>query len=80
MKVNTLVRMPPNHVCEKKCDFLMSNISLIPSNLFLDGLGIGLGKEGEQSTGEIVGVAVWVPQLVGYGIQEQVATWAMSKS
>ena len=22
-----------------------------------------------------MGVAVWVPQLVGYGIQEQVATW-----
>jgi len=43
------------------------------SDLLLDCLCIGLREEGEQGTAEIVGVAVGVPQLVCYGIQEQVA-------
>ena len=49
----------------------------LPGDLFLDGLSIGLSKEREESTGEIVGVAVGISQLVGYGIQEQVATYKM---
>ena len=43
-----------------------------PSDLFLDGLGVGLREEGEEGAGEIVGVAVGVAQLVGDRIQEQV--------
>ena len=43
-------------------------IHWLPGDLFLDGLSIGLSKEGEESTGEIVGVAVGISQLVGYGV------------
>ena len=46
--------------------------SHLPSNLLLNGLCIGLCKEGEQGTAEVVGVAIGVAQLVGYGIQKQV--------
>ena len=44
-----------------------------PCDLLLNGLNIGLGKQGQQGTAEVVGVAVWIPQLVRNGIQEQVA-------
>ena len=44
------------------------------SDLFLNGLSIGLGKEREKGTAEVVGVAVGISKLVGNRIQEQVAT------
>ena len=46
----------------------------LPCDLLLDGLRVGLGKQVEQSTAEVVGVAIGVAQLVHYGIQEQIAT------
>ena len=46
----------------------------VPSDLFLDDLSVGLGKEREEGTGEVVGVAVGIAELVCYGVQEQVAT------
>lgn len=45
-----------------------------PCDLLLNGFNIGLSKQGQQGTAEIVGVAVWIPQLICYGIQEQVAS------
>ena len=47
--------------------------ALSPCDLLLNGLCISLRKEGEQGAAEVVGVAIGVAQLVGYGIQEQVA-------
>ena len=44
------------------------------SDLFLNGLSIGLGKERAKGTAKVVGVAVGIPKLVGNCIQEQVAT------
>ena len=44
------------------------------SDLFLDRLSIGLGKERKKGTAEVVGVAVGIAKLVGYCIQEQIAT------
>ena len=44
------------------------------SDLFLNRLSIGLRKEREKGTAEVVGVAVGIAELVGYRIQEQVAT------
>lgn len=46
-----------------------------PGDLLLDGLGVGLGKQVQHGAAEVVGVAVGVAQLVGYRVQEQVATW-----
>lgn len=46
-----------------------------PGDLLLDGLGVGLGKQVQHGAAEVVGVAVGVAQLIGYGVQEQVATW-----
>lgn len=43
-----------------------------PGDLLLDGFGIGLGEEVQQSTGEIMRVTVGIPQLIGYCVQEQV--------
>jgi len=34
---------------------------------------LGLGEEEEQDAGEVVGVGVWEAQLVGQGIEEEVA-------
>ena len=44
------------------------------SDLFLNSLSVGLSKEREKSTAEVVGVAVGITELVGNCIQEQVAT------
>ena len=45
-----------------------------PGDLLLHGLCVGLSEEVEQAAAEVVRVTVWVPQLVGDGCQEQVAT------
>ena len=44
------------------------------SDLFLDRLSVGLGKEREKGTAKVVGVAVGIAKLIGNRIQEQVAT------
>ena len=44
----------------------------VPSDLLLDGLGVGLGEEVEEAAGEVVRVRVRVTQLVRDAIQEQV--------
>lgn len=46
-----------------------------PCNLLLDGFSVGFSKEMEKCATEVVGVAVGVSQLVGNGVQEQIATW-----
>ena len=51
-----------------------------PSDLLLDGFSVGFGKERQQCTAEIVGVAVWIAQLIGDGIEEQVTTWNIEHS
>ena len=38
----------------------------------MDGLSVGLGKQVEQAAGEVVGVGVGVPQLVGNTVEEQI--------
>lgn len=43
-------------------------------DLLLNRLGVGLGEQVEQGAAEVVRVAVRVAQLVGNGIQEQIAT------
>ncbi len=50
---------------------------IIPRNLLLDdllGCLVGFSEEVEQYTREIVGVVVGIAQLVGDGIEEQIAT------
>lgn len=44
-----------------------------PGDLFLDGLCICLSKEVQEGAAEVVSVTVGVAQLIGDGIQEQVA-------
>lgn len=46
---------------------------MLPGDLLLNGLGVGLGKQVEHGAAEVMGVAVGVAQLVGYGVEEQVA-------
>ena len=43
-------------------------------DLLLNGLSIGLRKQREESTAEVVGVAIGIAKLVGNGIQEEVTT------
>ena len=43
-----------------------------PGDLLLDGLRVGLSKQVKEATGEVVGVGVGVPQLVGDAVQEQI--------
>lgn len=47
----------------------------VPCDLFLDCFCVGLREERQEGTGEVVGVAVGITQLVGYCIQEQVSTY-----
>lgn len=47
----------------------------VPCDLFLDCFCIRLREERQEGTGEVVGVAVGITQLVGYCIQEQVSTY-----
>ena len=42
-------------------------------DLLLDGLLVGLGEEEEEGAAEVLGVGVGVPQLVGDGVEEEVA-------
>jgi hypothetical protein len=44
------------------------------SDLLLDCLRVGLGKQIQQGAAEVMRVAVRIPQLVGNRIQEQVPT------
>ena len=44
------------------------------SDLFLDGLSVGLSKEREKGTAKVVGVAIGITKLIGNCIQEQIAT------
>ena len=43
-------------------------------DLFLNCLCVGLGKEREKGTAEVVSMAVGIAKLVGNGIQEEIAT------
>lgn len=52
---------------------------LSPGDLLLNGLGVGLSKQVEHGAAEVVGVAVWVAQLIGYRVQEQVSPWKHEK-
>ena len=52
-------------------DILLQNLNA-PGDLLLDGLCVGLSKQVEEAAGEVVGVGVGVPQLVGDAIEEQV--------
>lgn len=58
---------------KRRCD--CASAGPPPGDLLLDGLGVGLGKQVQHGAAEVVGVAVGVAQLVGYCVQEQVATW-----
>ena len=48
---------------------------LLPGYLLLDCFRDGLGKQIEHCTAEVVCVAVWIPQLISNGVQEQISTW-----
>ena len=50
-----------------------------PGHLLLYGFNLGLREEGEEGTREVVGVGVGVPQLVGNGVEEEVATYTEEK-
>jgi len=43
-------------------------------DLLLDRLRVRLRKQVQQSAAEIVRVTVWIAQLIGNGIQEQIST------
>ena len=43
-------------------------------DLLLDGLLVGLGEQEEKGAGKVLGVGVGVPQLVGDGVEEEVAS------
>ena len=45
---------------------------LLPCDLLLDVLFVGLSKQVEKTAREVVGVGVRVPQLIGDAIEEQV--------
>ena len=41
-------------------------------DLLLDGLLVSFGEQEEEGAGEVLGVGVGVPQLVGDAVQEQI--------
>ena len=47
----------------------------LPGNLLLDCLSVGLSKQVQHGAAEVMGVAVWVAQLIGDGIQEEITPW-----
>ena len=51
-----------------------TDASVLPGNLFLYGLCVGLSEQVEERAAEVVGVAVGIAQLVRYRRQEQVPT------
>jgi hypothetical protein len=44
----------------------------LPCDLFLDCFRVRFGKQVQQRTAEVVRMTVWVPQLIGDSIEEQV--------
>lgn len=52
----------------------LSETLLLPCNLFLDSFSVGFCKKVQHGTAEVVGVAIWVPQLICNGIQEEIST------
>jgi hypothetical protein len=55
------------------------SVFTVPCDLLLDGFCIGLSKQIQQCATEVVCVAVWVAQLVGNSIQEQVPSLNMTR-
>ena len=51
----------------------------IPSDLFSQFLTVSLGKQIQESAGEVVSVGVWITQLVANRVQEQISTWMERK-
>jgi hypothetical protein len=45
----------------------------LPCDLFLDCFRVRLSKQIQQRTAEVVCMAVWVPQLIGNSIEEEVS-------
>ena len=60
------------------CSRTRQSTFTVPCDLLLDGFCIGLSKQIQQRTAEVVCVAVWVAQLVGDSIQEQVPSLNMT--
>ena len=52
--------------------YISKSVLLLPGDKLLDCLVIGLPKQIQQGTAEVVSVAVGVAQLVGNGSQEQI--------
>ncbi|RNA24402.1 hypothetical protein BpHYR1_020998 [Brachionus plicatilis] len=48
-----------------------------PGNLFLNGFGVCLGEQIEQNASKVMSVTVWIAELIGNGIDEQVAALAV---
>jgi hypothetical protein len=44
----------------------------LPSDLFLNLFGIGLKEKVEKSAAEVVGMRIWIAQLVGDGIEQEI--------
>ena len=51
-----------------------------PRDLLLDMLRVGLGKQIEHHTAEVVRVVIRVSQVIGNGIEEQVTSWKTQAS
>lgn len=45
------------------------------SNLFLDHFIVAFGKQIKKHTAEVMGMAVWIAQLIGDSTQEYIATY-----
>lgn len=48
-----------------------------PCDLFLDSFSVGLCKKVQHGAAKIMSVAVWVPQLIGNCIQEEIPTFGV---
>ncbi len=59
----------------KSLDRNVTKFTAIPGDLLLNGFSVGLCKQIQHGTAKVVCVAVWITQLIGYRIQEQIATW-----
>lgn len=53
---------------------------LLPGDLFLNGFRVGLSKQVKHGAAEIVRMTVWVPQLIGNRVQEEVPAWSKTGS
>lgn len=68
-----------NHTTDLACctfsnERMTTHMYSLPGNLLLYGFRVGLGKQIQQHTAEVMCVTVGVTQLIGDGIQEQVTT------